>query len=246
MPSSKNYSFDDSNNYVNIRKFADLICHTLGHKHYTPWSSNSKNIGSVKKHSVQKYLKRIEDAAGRVNRDPTERQRKRRKESGNPFTKNCYVCRKYLGVNGLTVYNTTQWCCVTCGMPICAMDRSVEGPNTNRKLPCLHEHLYAQRNDPVSCSLYRPQVFPKCDQVPFDKAEIENKNVDDDIPITIQPLGGKNINTLRSKYKSKQAKMSKKQNTSTKQVSTAKKYELRKRTEPKRKSKRKKLKSAKL
>ena len=127
----------------------------------------------LKKHSVQKYLKRIEDAAGRVNRDPTEKQRKRRKESGNPFTKKYYVCRKYLDVDGLRVYNATQWCCVSCWMPICAMDRTLEGSNTKRKLPCLHEHLYAQVNDPVACLLYWLQVFPKCHQVPFHKAEIE-------------------------------------------------------------------------
>ena len=254
MPSSKKYSFDDNNNYVNIRKFADLICHSLGHKQFRPWSSNSKNIGTIKKHSVQKYLKRIEDAVGRINREPTEKQRKRRKESGNPYTKNCYVCRKYLDVDGLTVYNTTQWCCVTCGMPICAMDRTLEGSNSNRKLPCLHEHLYAQVNDPVACTLHRPQVFPKCHQVPFDKAQIENSNVDatrnhNDIPMTIEPSRGKNIDVLKRKKpkpKPKQNKIPKKKAASIKQISPAKKYELRTRTKPKRKSKRKKIPSAKL
>ena len=98
------------------------------------------------------------------------------------------------------------------------MGRTLEGSNSNRKLPCLHEHLYAQTNEPVACLLYWPQVFPKCHQDPFDKEEIDNENVDvdpydKDIPMIIQPSHGKNTNALiHTKSKQKQKKISNKKN----------------------------------
>ena len=58
---------------------------------------------------------------------------------GNPYIKNCYVCRKYFNESGQTDYNTTQWRLFTYNMPLHVLDRSVLGNNDERKFPCLHE-----------------------------------------------------------------------------------------------------------
>ena len=157
----------NTDNYISVRKFADMICHTLGERPCHAWDGTPKSVENIKLSSIQSHLKRVQDRSGRFNREPTNKQKGLRKEMGNPYTKNCYVCRKYLDESGGTTYITTQWCCMKCDMPLCAMDRAKYSKNNNRKMSCLHEHLMACTGDPVQCRQYYPHVFPKPLQVPF-------------------------------------------------------------------------------
>ena len=68
------------------------------------------------------------------------------------------------------MYHTTQWSCVTCGIPLCGIDRSENPDNSMRKFSCLHEHLMAPPGDPLMCRFTIPPTFPKTHQVPFDNS----------------------------------------------------------------------------
>ena len=161
----------DRFHHVNIRKFADLICQPLApNNRQITWTGNKRartNLSSVDKND---FLNRISTKTGETNRDPTERMRNKFREKGNSFTKNCYVCRKYLNKEGNTVYYTTQWECNICQMPICGVDRSTCSDNKARKKSCLQDHLDAyHEDDPLRCvpAIKRPGKFPNKYQVPY-------------------------------------------------------------------------------
>ena len=248
--------------YMDVRKFADLICHPLSKRNTVSWNGKPKGALAIHKDDINSYLKRIENNLGEINRPPTHKQKSRRKEQGNPYTKNCYVCRKYLDKRGITMYHTTQWSCVTCGIPLCGIDRSENPDNPMRKFSCLHEHLMAPPGDPLMCRLTIPPTFPKNHQVPFDSSsgiqhedgatsttlqveDLESDNESSQLElasIRTHSTKGKDIDSLKRTLKPRSTK-SKKVDTLTDKVSTGiqrEKYKLRKRSAPTRKSKRKK------
>jgi hypothetical protein len=51
----------------------------------------------------------------------------------------CFICRKYLDMEGRIVHQVTPYQCIKCGMPLCILDRS-NGP-LGRQMNCLAEHL---------------------------------------------------------------------------------------------------------
>ena len=249
-------------NYMDVRKFADLICHPLSKRNAVSWNGKPKGALAIHKEDINSYLKRIENNVGEINRPPSEKQRNRRKEQGNPYTKNCYVCRKYLDKQGTTMYHTTQWCCVTCGIPLCGIDRSENPDNPMRKFSCLHEHLMAPPGDPLMCRLTIPPTFPKHHQVPFNSSSGMQNEEDGATSTTLQvedfesddgtfqsgsasnrtpstkSTKGKDIHSLKKtlKPRTKSTKVDAHKTNTTQRE----RYKLRKRNAPTRKSKRKK------
>ena len=136
-------------NYMDVCKFADLLCHPLRKRSTFSWNEKPKGAIAIHKEEIDLYPKTIENNLGEINPQPTYKQRSLMKEQGNPYTKNCYVCQKYLDQQGLTMYHTTQWCCVTCEIPLCGIDRSEIPHNPMRKFSCLLEHLIAPPGDPL-------------------------------------------------------------------------------------------------
>jgi hypothetical protein len=83
-------------------------------------------------------LARITDENGHTNRPPTEAQKSAGKRVGNAYTRNCFICRRYLGEDGQPIYRTTQNWCRKCNMPLCNTSRV--GEDGGRKQSCLEEH----------------------------------------------------------------------------------------------------------
>ena len=153
-----------------IRKFSDLVCHPLG-TNDRGWYSflKQRKLDDV---PMTHHLERITFNDGTTNRPPTETQRKRNKTVGNAATLNCFVCRRYLKQDETTEYNTTQWRCQYCKMPICGIDRSVHATNEQRTQSCLREHLtQTDISHPLACissdSFPKSKIFPSTLQVPF-------------------------------------------------------------------------------
>ena len=92
----------------NVRKFYDLICHTLSGTNHKPWYTFLRHaVGN--NNNFMEHIVHIQDRNVQTNRYPTDKHKKNHKTCGDPITNNLFVCRKHLKVNGMTQYNTTQW-----------------------------------------------------------------------------------------------------------------------------------------
>ena len=105
----------------NVRKFSDLICHTLSGTNHNPWYIFLRHRIVNNNHFVEHRV-RIQDRNVQQNRYPTYKQKKNHKSCGNPFKNKCFVCRKYMHINRNNQYNTTQWWCKLCILPLCVVD----------------------------------------------------------------------------------------------------------------------------
>ena len=114
-------------------------------------------------HSQQEHplLVRIQGSDGSVTRNPTIKQYNMCRAVGTSRQMKCYICRKYLSVQGMTVYVDTSFCCATCQMPLCKTDR--RDTENGRVLTCLDEHL-SSVDDDLGCGNTihpRGKGFPK-------------------------------------------------------------------------------------
>ncbi len=158
---------------VDVIEFSDLICSNLRSR--SPGKAPTlRNEAAINTDLVQ--LRRITNRDGEIARTPTNKQRgKQGREVGNAFTANCFICRKYLLVEGgKTNYVTTAFCCALCMMPLCKVDRRLSG---KRKQSCLQEHLTSI--DPVTGCFdmdNRRKSFPKSKQVHIGSAQLEQQD----------------------------------------------------------------------
>ena len=152
-----------------MRKFADLICHSLSDELQGWYKYQRERITNHNK--VDNHLECIKNVAGETERPPTRKQQAMNQTKCNPITKQYYVCHMFLDPNGLTEYNTTQWQYNCCYMPLCSVDRSHYAKNKRRKMSCLDLHLREQNADnPISCAIghtFRNLKFPPDLQLPF-------------------------------------------------------------------------------
>jgi hypothetical protein len=130
----RNLSYKEVDN-IGVVDFTDLIAGTMRKWQY----KLQRRMPAVDDEKAQ-LLVRITDSDGNTSREPTETQRNKGKSVGNPFTLNCFVCRRYL-FNGVQKQQTTSWWCLQCQMPLCRADRSVK--DTIRTTSCHDEHLYS-------------------------------------------------------------------------------------------------------
>jgi hypothetical protein len=91
-------------------------------------------------------LVQIMGTDGSVTRNPTVKQYNNSRAVGTSWQMKCYVCCKYLSIQGKTVYRDTSFCCKTChSMPLCKRDR--QDTENGRLLICLDEHLSSVDED---------------------------------------------------------------------------------------------------
>lgn len=103
---------------------------------------------------------------GSKTRPPTQKQLDSGRKIGAACNATCFICRKFLNADGMTVYRQTTWCCSICKMPICKEDRSNEN---GRSTTCLEEH-FLQEEECLMCDNYvKGMPFPVKDQVNLNK-----------------------------------------------------------------------------
>ena len=148
---------------LRLRKFSDVICVKLDKRKWNHHAQRSSRISRVGAEVDEEPLIRLRNKDGNCSRDPTVRQIKIGRTTGNTVTSNCFVCRKYLKVNGMTAYHTTSFCCRKCTMPLCKLDRSGQEGRTSS---CCDEHLCSDES-PVWCNdVFQSKTeFPKEKQV---------------------------------------------------------------------------------
>ena len=118
---------------LNVRKFADFICHKLSGTNHKRWYTFLRHI-IVNSNNFMEHLVHIQGRNGQTNRDSPYIQKKNHKTCGNPFTDKLFICRKYLHRNVKTNYNKTQWWYKLCKLPLCAVNCSIY--QTTRQNPC--------------------------------------------------------------------------------------------------------------
>jgi hypothetical protein len=74
------------------------------------------------------------------NRATSKKSKEKGRTIGQPFTLNCFVCRKYLTVNSGTLYNQTCYCCKYCNMPLCNRRKERRCDIIGREMICEEEH----------------------------------------------------------------------------------------------------------
>ena len=117
---------------VKIYKFTDLICGGMKQWKYRIERGTTQ----------QKGLERIKGKDGNIDKPPTPKQRLKGKTIGQPYTLNCFVCRKYLDETDNPYYRTTSYWCKDCRMPLCNESRiNMDG---GREMTCLEEHYNSE------------------------------------------------------------------------------------------------------
>lgn len=147
---------------LQIRKFSDMLCKSLRPRN-TRKPATLAQFSARYPHSQQEHplLVRIQGSDGSVTRNPTIKQYNMCRAVGTSRQMKCYICRKYLSVQGMTVYVDTSFCCATCQMPLCKTDR--RDTENGRVLTCLDEHL-SSVDDGLGCGNTihpRGKGFPK-------------------------------------------------------------------------------------
>ena len=130
-------------NEIEIRRFADMICKAL-----VPREFRRRTVMNRLSGSLDGSLMRIKGRDGNIARPPTAKETSRGRSVGSSYQLNCFICRKYLAIDGSSVYQLTPFCCSRCNMPLCNADRRDAG--NNRNLTCLAEHL-AHDDDTLGC-----------------------------------------------------------------------------------------------
>jgi hypothetical protein len=98
---------------ASVIRFSDLLCGNLQlrqrpHQPIRPFHQNGN----------ESILTQIL-IGGSKNRGTTKKSKEKGRMIGQPFTLNCFICRKYLTVNSGTLYNQTCYFCKYCNMPLC-------------------------------------------------------------------------------------------------------------------------------
>jgi hypothetical protein len=128
---------------IRIKQFSDKICKWLSKIEVKNRSSPRKCASRTVSHqraTDKQQLVRMIDVDGNTTRPPTGKQeRVKGRRVGNAYTMNCLVCRMFLDENDQTTYNSTQWWCKKCHMPLCKKDRTTE--DSRRTETCLEIHM---------------------------------------------------------------------------------------------------------
>ena len=90
----------------------------------------------------ESILERIAKKDGNACFKVTDNQVKRGRNMDKSLHLNCYVCQKYLELDGETAYKQTTFRCYDCKMPLCKKDSS--DPTIGRDKSCVDEHLESQ------------------------------------------------------------------------------------------------------
>ena len=152
-----------------IRVFSDKLCNNL--RVMTGRAAENVARFNFRAHHVNAagggqnedgaLLVRIKDDNGFATRAVTTKQASKGRSVGTSRQQNCFICRKYLGADGKTVFNNTSLCCAMCYMPLCKQERG-------RQMTCLQEHKLS-KCDILGCgeTHVKGRPFPKLQQVPF-------------------------------------------------------------------------------
>ena len=119
---------------IRVLKFTDLLCGQLKN-----WVYKQQRIAVPSNIDGEVLLERIRDKDGKTTTEPTEKQREKGKNVGNPVVRPCFVCRRYATKDGIQRKQNTSFWCTNCHMPLCKVSRI--GDDGGRELSCLDEHL---------------------------------------------------------------------------------------------------------
>jgi hypothetical protein len=136
---------DENADDMEIRKFLDKICKTLGDR--TRQRAFQHQAASAKRGDEDNEgpLERIASISGVTYREPTNKQKDSGRNVGAARAQSCYICRKYLSDSGETVFRSTTWRCRHCKMPLCKRTR--RGDPAKRTLDCVEEHELSTDRD---------------------------------------------------------------------------------------------------
>jgi hypothetical protein len=159
------YEEDEVQGGIIIQDFSDKICANLmkleERKRAAPRIIRNKPSGL----EIDRVLIRIVGPDGKLTKRVTGAQRKRRRNIGNSYTHNCWICRKYLNADTTVKYQTTTWRCKDCHMPLCKQDRSKQ---VGREASCYFEHFNSDSED-ICCSAaltdFKTKTFPTALQI---------------------------------------------------------------------------------
>jgi hypothetical protein len=112
---------NDSDNDLQIRKFSDLLCGPLekNARKQKAQRANPNPLAARRKENESDMLLSRIHKNDTCTREPTARQVSKGRKTGTAMAANCFICRKYLDVEGRTVYKQTSFCCASCRMPLC-------------------------------------------------------------------------------------------------------------------------------
>jgi hypothetical protein len=167
------------NELLAIRKFSDQLCVNLERKRMIRKAS-ARSVWHMPRHghNEQEALKRMA-RNGSVTREPTDKQTSREHRSvGSAIKANCFICRKYLKMDGIVYYRNTSWQYKKCRMPLCKLPRIDK--QIGRTETCLTEHQESDHPIIGCTGSYCPSMtFPKDLQVNFSsrRSNIRGVNV---------------------------------------------------------------------
>jgi hypothetical protein len=113
---------------VDILHFSDYICKT----------SKPRNFRLPQRLKPGETLERICNHDGDTQYKLTDKQYNKGHNVGKSIQQNCFVCHKYLKMNGDTTYNQTTFRCCHCKMSLCKKDRT--DLESDHLSSCLREH----------------------------------------------------------------------------------------------------------
>jgi hypothetical protein len=155
---------------LRVVKFSDLLCGTL-----RQWPRDRQGATQAafrdQSNPIHEALERIRGKDGEVTRPVTQQQAQGGRTIGSSCVRWCFVCRGYMDSKGKPVQWQTQWQCILCKMPVCALDRKddkVFGPNgRDPARTCLEIHQSASSTSPFGCgAVHGPKTaFPKQHQI---------------------------------------------------------------------------------
>jgi hypothetical protein len=154
---------------IRIKQFADKICNWLDVIATRNRSSPRKMIfARANIQSDDEALERIRDAEGNITFAPTINQvEKHGRKVGKSIAQQCFMCRLFLNENGGTTYNSTNWRCKKCWMPLCKKDRT--GDDQRRTDSCVSIHFQSEE-EPLFCTEIIDNssfVMPKSMQIEY-------------------------------------------------------------------------------